>query len=56
MTLLFRIAIAIYLGFLIFDVANRKSELKLSINYRNLYHDMTSYSFANGTFDMAVGI
>ena len=56
MTLIFRVAIAIYLAFQLLDVAYRKSELKLSTNYRNLYHDMTTYDFSNGSFDLAVGV
>eukprot|EP00347_Sterkiella_histriomuscorum_P006411 403352871 len=54
-TILFRLGIIIYLAMQLIDVYNRKFELKLSTQYRNLYHDQTQYKFDNGGFDIAVG-
>src|SRR4051794_12589011 len=53
-TLMSRVLLFIYFGFLIRDIVKKKAEVKLSTNFRDLNYDLTEYELTNDTFDIAV--
>jgi hypothetical protein len=53
-TIMSRVLLFIYFGFLIRDIVNQKAEVKLSTNFRDLNYDLTEYQLTNDTFDIAV--